>query len=67
MRSSRLIESAGGDFHSKARDPWTVTIEGHHEGYITWQEYLDNEAKLAANNIKRGARALAEGWHPPRP
>jgi hypothetical protein len=45
----------------KARAEWTVTIEDHHEGYISWQEYLDNEAKLAANNTKRGARPVREG------
>jgi DNA invertase Pin-like site-specific DNA recombinase len=45
----------------KARDQWTVTIEDHHEGYISWAQYLDNEAKLAANNTKRGARPVREG------
>jgi hypothetical protein len=44
-----------------AREDWTVTIQDHHEGYITWQEYLDIEAKLAANNTKQGARPVREG------
>src|SRR6266498_938777 len=34
------------------RDDWLVVIPDHHPGYISWQQYLDNEAKLAANNTK---------------
>jgi len=26
-----------------------VLIKGHHEGYITWADYLASEARLAAN------------------
>ncbi|MFB9306514.1 recombinase family protein, partial [Kibdelosporangium philippinense] len=40
----------------RARDEWTVLIHDHHEGYISWQQFLDNEAKLAANHTARGAR-----------
>jgi DNA invertase Pin-like site-specific DNA recombinase len=36
----------------RTREEWAVLIEDHHEGYIGWQEYLDIEAKLAANNTK---------------
>ncbi|MEV6523143.1 recombinase family protein [Longispora sp. NPDC051575] len=45
----------------RAREDWTVTIQDHHEGYICWQEYLDIEAKLAANNTRKGARPVREG------
>ncbi|WP_028193441.1 recombinase family protein [Salinispora pacifica] len=45
----------------RAREDWTVTIQDHHEGYISWQEYLDIEVKLAANNTQRGARPAREG------
>lgn len=45
----------------RAREDWTVTIREHHEGYISWQEYLDIEVKLAANNTKGGARPPREG------
>jgi hypothetical protein len=44
-----------------AREVSTMTIEDHHEGYITWQEYLDIEDQLAANNTKKGARPVREG------
>jgi hypothetical protein len=47
-----------------AREEWTVLIEDHHEGYVTWQEFLATEAKLAANTTSRGARegtALCQG------
>src|SRR5205085_2933203 len=43
------------------REEWTVLIEDHHEGYVTWAEYLTTEAKLAANNTQRGARPVREG------
>lgn len=45
----------------RARDEWTVLIQDHHEGYISWQQYLDNEAKLAANQTNAGARPPREG------
>jgi len=28
---------------------WTVTIHNHHEGYITWEEYLENQSILLRN------------------
>jgi len=45
----------------RAREEWTVLIEDHHAGYLTWAEFLVTEAKLAANNTKRGARPVREG------
>lgn len=39
----------------RAREEWTVVIADHHEGYLTWADYLAVEAKLAANiPISRG-------------
>jgi hypothetical protein len=43
------------------RDQWQVLIPCHHEGYITWQQYLQIEAKMAANQTSRGARPAREG------
>lgn len=45
----------------RTRDEWTVLIPDHHEGYISWQQFLDNEAKLAANQTNAGARPPREG------
>jgi Recombinase/Recombinase zinc beta ribbon domain len=45
----------------RAREEWTVLIEDHHEGYLSWQEYLAVEAKLAANNTQKRARPVREG------
>ena len=36
-------------------------IHDHHEGYISWEDYLANEAKLAANRTNAGARPPREG------
>jgi hypothetical protein len=38
-----------------------VVIEDHHEGYLTWADYLALEAKLAANNTRKNARPVREG------
>jgi DNA invertase Pin-like site-specific DNA recombinase len=46
---------------ARARENWTVTIQDHHDGYITWQKYLEIEAKLAANATKKGNRPVREG------
>ena len=43
------------------REAWQVVIHDHHEGYITWQQYLDIEAKLKANCTHQGARPPREG------
>jgi DNA invertase Pin-like site-specific DNA recombinase len=55
----------GGAVHARTqtlpRDQWQVLIPGHHEGYISWQDYLAIEAKMAANQTSRGARPAREG------
>ena len=44
-----------------AREQWPVVIQGHHPGYISWETYLANEARLAANHTRAGARPPREG------
>src|SRR5262249_14871184 len=36
--------------HPKPQCKWTVLIQDHHIGYISWQEYERNQAMMAANN-----------------
>jgi len=38
-----------------------VLIKDHHEGYISWAEYLANETRRAANHTGAGARPPREG------
>jgi DNA invertase Pin-like site-specific DNA recombinase len=45
----------------RPRAQWPVLIKNHHEGYITWADYLANEARLAANHTGAGARPPREG------
>jgi DNA invertase Pin-like site-specific DNA recombinase len=45
----------------RPRAEWPVLIKGHHEGYITWADYLANETRLAANRTNAGARPPREG------
>jgi len=56
--------------HPKPRREWTVLIQDHHLGYISWQEYERNQAMMAANNhmqsggepkAGRGGHALLSG------
>ncbi|MDR2374432.1 MAG: recombinase family protein [Bifidobacteriaceae bacterium] len=46
---------------ARPRPEWEVLIQDHHPGYITWEEYLANEARLAANNSSAGARPPKDG------
>jgi DNA invertase Pin-like site-specific DNA recombinase len=43
------------------RAEWSVCIQEHHDGYITWDDYLANEAKIAKNRTNAGARPPREG------
>jgi hypothetical protein len=43
------------------RSEWAVCIRDHHDGYISWDDYLTNEAKLAKNRTNAGARPPREG------
>jgi len=56
--------------HKKPRSEWTVLILDHHPGYISWEQYEGNQAKMADNEhmksraepkAGRGGRALLSG------
>lgn len=56
--------------HERPMDDWTVLLHDHHTGYITWEQFEKNQARLqqnafrkAAGNAKsgRGGRALLSG------
>jgi len=42
-------------------DDWPVVIHDHHTGYISWDDFLANKARLAANTTNAGARPPREG------
>jgi excisionase family DNA binding protein len=44
-----------------SRSEWLVLLPDHHEGYLTWAQYLANEAKLAANHTRAHGRPAREG------
>lgn len=62
---SRRTVEPDGTVHTglveRPRAEWPVLIPDHHEGYLTWIDYLGNEAKLAANRTNAGARPPREG------
>ena len=43
------------------REQWQVLIRDHHPAYITWETYLANNKRLAANCTCQGARRAREG------
>ena len=62
--SRRAVEPDGTVRTTLVEQPraqWPVLIKDHHEGYLTWADYLANEAKLAANRTNAGARPPREG------
>ncbi len=42
------------------QDDWQVTIQEHHEGYITWNDYLENQKRLEQNQTN-GMESLLPG------
>ena len=40
---------------------WPVVIHDHHPGYISWDDYLADQARLAANTTNAGARPPRQG------
>jgi excisionase family DNA binding protein len=63
--TSRRTVDPDGTVHTglieRPRAEWPVLIHDHHDGYLTWADYLANEAKLAANRTNAGARPPREG------
>jgi excisionase family DNA binding protein len=56
-RTEKRVDPAGKlitGVHVLPREQWAVLIPDHHPGYITWEAYEANTAKLRAN------------WRPPR-
>ena len=62
---SRRVVAPDGTVRTKlvelARPQWPVVIHDHHPGYISWDDYLANAARLAANTTNAGARPPREG------
>jgi len=38
-----------GSRYRKPHNEWKVLLIGHHPGYISWEEYLENQQRLEAN------------------
>ena len=62
---SRRVVEPDGTVRTKvvhmSREKWPVVIRDHHEAYLSWDDYLANQARLAANLTKAGARPPREG------
>jgi excisionase family DNA binding protein len=63
-RSRRAVRPDGTITTKVAELPradWPVVIQDHHPGYISWERYLANERRLAANDTHSGQRPPREG------
>jgi DNA invertase Pin-like site-specific DNA recombinase len=69
---TRIVEGRARktEGHAKPLSEWTVLIQDHHPGYISWEQYERNQAMIAANahmkshmesKAGRGGRALLGG------
>jgi len=63
--TSRRTVAPDGSIHSGITllpmDQWQILIRDHHPGYLSWEDYLGNQAKIAANRTHTGARPAREG------
>jgi Recombinase zinc beta ribbon domain/Recombinase len=64
-RRTRQVVAADGAVRSATvelpRDQWQVLIKDHHPGYISFDQHLAIQTKLAANRTNAGARPPREG------
>ncbi len=61
-RGEKTVEASGRVLtrvRALGRDDWEICIRDHHPGYIDWDTYLANQARLEAN--RRPARGDAGG------
>ena len=74
FRSSKCLSSDGqiqSRVYEEPIDSWSVLIQDHHQPYISWQQFLENQQILSHNqtnnpehllaNIAREGRALLQG------
>ena len=63
-RSRRAVTPDGTIVTKKTQLPraeWAVLIHDHHPAYISWEAFLANQARLAANHTAKGQRPAREG------
>jgi hypothetical protein len=61
-QSQRTVTPSGevhARIHPVAIDAWRVCLKGHHEAYITWEEFLHNQEMLAGNQTTGEATILS--------
>lgn len=64
FRSRRIVAADGSvreTTREQPRSDWAVVIQQHHAGYLSWEQYLLNQQRLAANATRSGARPPREG------
>src|SRR5947207_6388997 len=43
----------------RPRDQWPVLIQGHHQGYVSWEEYMQTQKHLRQNWQRHGSPGVA--------
>lgn len=63
-RLQRVVTPDGSVVTRRVDQPraqWETLLLGHHAGYISWEEFGANQARVAANRTNLGARPPREG------
>ncbi len=63
-RLQRVVAPDGSVVTRRVDQPraqWETLLLGHHAGYISWEEFGANQARVAANRTNLGARPPREG------
>ena len=59
----RRLPTVDGQIQTKTqvvpREQWSVTIQDHHPGYLSWEDYLANQHRLAQNRTCTEATILS--------
>ena len=45
--------------HLRPAAQWPIHIDAHHPGYLTWEEFVSNQARLRQNWNREGGRGVA--------
>lgn len=54
----RSVKSGKPRPHLRPVAQWPVHLEGHHPGYLTWEEFVSTQARLRQNWSREGSRGV---------
>src|SRR5262245_46513606 len=61
LRGSAIARVIRAPVHVRPVAQWPVHIDAHHPAYLTWEEFVSNQARLRQNWNREGSRGVARG------